>query len=102
MKTRKRILLPSSQRALSQLGENIKLARLRRKLTVAQVAERADVSSMTVWHVEKGLPTVAMGIYYKILLVLGLEQDILKIAADDSLGRKLQDADLMAKTRVAN
>src|ERR1700733_1388601 len=100
MNMRKKVLLPSSQRALSELGENIKLARLRRKLTVAQVAERADVSSMTVWHVEKGLPSVAMGIYYKILLVLGLEEDILKIAANDPLGRKLQDADLMSKTRV--
>jgi len=97
MKSRKQILLPSAKRGLSELGENIKLARLRRKLTVNQVAERADVSRMTIWNVEKGSAGVAIGIYFKILIVLGLEKDLLRIASDDPLGRKLQDADLMAK-----
>lgn len=94
------VILPSSERILLQLGVNIKLARLRRKLTVEQVAERADISRATLWQVEKGAPSVAMGIYCQVLFVLGLEKDLLKVAADDDLGRKLQDAELVVKERA--
>ncbi len=94
------VILPSSERILLQLGANIKLARLRRKLTVEQVAERADISRATLWQVEKGAPSVAMGIYCQVLFVLGLEKDLLKVAADDDLGRKLQDAELVVKERA--
>ena len=97
MKSRKQILLPASQRELAELGENIKLARLRRKLTAGQVAERANVSRMTLWHVENGSPGVAIGTYFRVLFVLGLEKDMLKIASDDPLGRKLQDVALIQK-----
>lgn len=94
------VILPSSERILLQLGANIKLARLRRKLTAEQVAERADISRATLWQVEKGAPSVAMGIYCQVLFVLGLEKDLLKVAADDDLGRKLQDAELVVKERA--
>ena len=85
---------------MKELGENLKLARLRRKLSTAQVAERANVSRVTLWQVEKGIPTVAMGTYCQVLFVLGLEKDLLKVGADDILGRKLQDADLTVKERA--
>lgn len=94
------VILPSSERILLQLGANIKLARLRRKLTVEQVSERADISRATLWQVEKGAPSVAMGIYCQVLFVLGLEKDLLKVAADDDLGRKLQDAELVVRKRA--
>ncbi|MBL7888653.1 MAG: helix-turn-helix domain-containing protein [Bacteroidia bacterium] len=100
MEQRKAILLPSLNKVLKELGENIKLARLRRKLSAAQVAERARISRATLWHVEKGSPSVAMGIYAQVLFVLGLDKDLLKVAADDTLGRKLQDAELMIKERA--
>jgi len=100
MSKRKAALLPSSKKVLKELGENIKLARLRRKLSTQQVAERADISRATLWQVEKGAPTVAMGTYCQILFVLGLEKDLLKVAVDDILGRKLQDADMMVKERA--
>ncbi len=99
MKT-KPILLPSLEKVLKEFGENIKLARLRRKLSAEQVAERANIARSTLWLVEKGSPSVAIGIYIQILLVLGLEKDILKVAADDKLGRKLQDVDLIVKERA--
>ena len=99
MKT-KLILLPSLEKLLTEFGENIKLARLRRKLSAEQVAERANIARSTLWLVEKGSPSVAIGTYAQILLVLGLEKDILKVAADDKLGRKLQDVDLMVKERA--
>ncbi len=97
---RKTNILPQVQRTLIQLGENIKTARLRRKLSMEQIAERAGVSRATVWAVEKGAPSAAMGIYIQILFVLGLDTDLLQVAADDELGRKLQDAELLTKRRA--
>lgn len=94
------MLLPSVQKALIQLGENIRLARLRRKLTTEQVAERANISRKTLWAVETGSPGVAMGTYAQVLFVLGLEKDLMKVAEDDKLGRKIQDADLVVKERA--
>ena len=99
MKINRHPLLPSSEKLLKEMGENIKLARLRRKLSAEQVAERANISRKTLWSIENGSPGVAIGLCLSALLALGLEKDILKIAADDQLGRKLQDADLMVKKR---
>jgi len=96
----KLILLPKAQRVLNEFGENIKLARLRRKLSTIQVAERAGISRATLWQIEKGIPTVAMGAYFQVLFVLGLEKDFLKLGADDELGRKLQDVGLLVKERA--
>ena len=100
MEKRKTTLMPSTKKLLAELGENIKLARLRRKLSGDQVAERANISRVTLWHVEKGSPSVAMGIYCQVLFVLGLDKDIIKVASDDALGRKLQDAELQVKERA--
>jgi transcriptional regulator with XRE-family HTH domain len=93
-------LMPSLKKILEELGENIKLARLRRKLSSEQVAERANITRPTLLSIEKGSPGVAMGAYARVLFVLGLEKDILKLAVDDELGRKLQDADLVVKERA--
>jgi transcriptional regulator with XRE-family HTH domain len=93
--TRKQIIFPKYNSILEQMGENIKLARKRRKLTTMQVAERADITRATLAKIEKGNPSVAFGAYFNILRVLGLEKDILKLASDDELGRKLQDLDLL-------
>lgn len=100
MDTRKNLLMPSSRRILKEFGQNIKLARLRRKLSGDQVAERANISRVTLWQVEKGSASVAMGIYCQVLFVLGLDKDLLKVAVDDALGRKLQDAGLEVKERA--
>lgn len=100
MQKRTIIVLPRVQRVLEQLGENIKLARLRRKLSSNQVAERAGITRTTLWQVEKGTPNVAMAAYAQVLFVLGLEKDWLKIAVDDELGRRLQDAELITGKRA--
>lgn len=92
---RKNILLPTNSKILRQLGENITLARKRRKLTATQLAQRAGIARSTLYLIEKGEASVAMSSYLQVLFVLGLEKDILKIAADDPLGRKLQDAGLL-------
>ena len=100
MKSSKTTLLPKLTKILEETGENIKLARLRRKLTAEQVAERAGISRSTLWQVEKGLPSVSMGTYAQILFVLGLEKDLLLLSKDDILGRKLQDAELTVAKRA--
>lgn len=92
---KKQILLPKYTVLLEQMGENIKLARKRRKLTAMQVAERAGIARSTLYLIEKGDGSVAMGAYFNVLRVLGLQNDFLKLAADDELGRKLQDLDLL-------
>ena len=100
MKTRNTVLLPKAQKAISILGGNIKLARLRRKYSTQQVAERANISRPTLSSIEKGNPNVSIGAYIKVLFVLGLEKDILEVARDDRLGRRLQDANLIIKKRA--
>ncbi|AXY78591.1 XRE family transcriptional regulator [Paraflavitalea soli] len=82
---------------MEQVGENIKLARKRRSLTATQVAERAGIDRSTLYQIEKGNPGVAMGSYFNVLRVLGLQNDMLKLAADDEFGRRLQDLKLMGK-----
>jgi len=93
------ILLPKNKKLLQAVGENIKLARLRRKLTMDQVSERAGISRPTLSALEKGSPSISLGIILQVLLVLGLEKDILFLADDDVLGRKIQDANLTVKER---
>lgn len=97
MNTKKQILLPKFQRTLEQMGENIKLARKRRSLTAVQVSERAGIDRTTLYHIERGNPSVSLGAYFNVLRVLGLHDDFLKLANDDEFGRKLQDLKLMGK-----
>ena len=97
MAAKKTVLLPTANQILIMLGQNIKLARKRRKLNATQVSERANISRSTLWMVEKGEPGVAMSTYLQVLFVLGLEKDLQKVAADDEFGRKLQDAALLGK-----
>jgi len=89
------------EQKMSVVGEQIKLARLRRNLSMAQVAERASCSSLTLSRVEKGLPTVSIGIYLRVLYALQLEDDILLLAKEDKLGRMLQDLNLIKRERAS-
>ncbi len=83
------------------VGEQIKLARLRRNLSIAQVAERATCSPLTVSRIEKGAPTVAIGIYLRVLYALQLDEDILWLAKEDKLGHTLQDLSLINRRRAS-
>ena len=90
-----------AEQNLQIVGEQIRLARLRRDLSIAQIAERASCSELTVIRVERGIPTVAIGIYVRILFALGLDESILYIAKDDEVGRTLQDLELKPRRRAS-
>lgn len=90
------IVFPQEQKLLSQLGERLKLARMRRKLSTTVVAQRAGISRTSLYKVEAGDPGATFGTYLRVLAVLGLEADIQALAADDRVGRKLQDLALEA------
>lgn len=85
------VIFPQEQRLLSDFGERVRLARKRRKLSNAAVAQRAGISRTTLYKVEAGDPGATIGSYLRVLAVLGLEGDIRKLAEDDKVGRKLQD-----------
>ncbi len=85
---------------MTDVGENLRLARLRRNLSVAQVAERAGISMPTLRAIERGEAQVSFGAYASVLFSLGLEKDLEAIAHDDQLGRKLQDAKLIVRLRA--
>lgn len=94
-------LLPKHRRLLSEMGENLKLARLRRCLSAEQVAERAGISRSTLHLIESGSASTSLGKLMGVLIVLGMESDLGRIAADDVLGRKLEDARLTETRRRA-
>ena len=93
--------LPKNKRILQRVGQNLRLARLRRKLSAAKVAERAGISRNTLYLLEKGSPSTSLATLFRVLIVLGLEEDFLLLAKDDELGRKLEDARLSKPRRRA-
>lgn len=93
------IVFPQEQRLLTAFGERLRLARLRRKLTATTVAQRAGISRTSLYKAETGDPGATLGTYLRILAVLGLESEINALAADDKVGRKLQDLALDPERR---
>ena len=96
-KKHKVMIMPRMQKQLEMVGEQIKLARLRRGYTMEIIAERADISRTTLWKVEHGDPGVAFGVYAKVLAAIGLPKDIELLAKDDELGRIIQDSQLLKR-----
>lgn len=95
-------LMPKTEAILAQMGEQIKLARLRRNISTELAAERANISRSTLWNVEKGNSSVSIGVYAAVLHALnGMDKDLLLVAKDDELGRKLQDLNIKTRKRVS-
>ena len=92
-------LLPATATLLEDLGKRIELARRRRKITSAQMASRAGMSVVTYRNIERGSSNVTIGAYAAVLQVLQLEQGIGQLAADDPLGRVIQDSELLRAPR---
>ena len=101
MGKRAAVIMPQTRKILEQMGEQIRLARLRRKLSLELVAERAGISRATLISIEKGAPTVSIGSYAAVLHALNnMDKDLLLVAKDDELGRKLQDLELTTRKRA--
>ena len=95
------VIMPQTREILEQMGEQIRLARLRRKLSLELVAERAGISRATLISIEKGAPTVSIGSYAAVLHALNnMDSDLLLIAKDDEFGRKLHDLALPTRRRA--
>ncbi len=93
-------ILPFLAQILADFGENLRLARLRRRYSAETVAQRAGIARATLYRVERGDPRVSFGIYARVMQTLRLEQDIKSLAVDDVLGRKLQDLGLGVRARA--
>ncbi len=95
-------IVPATEEILKNMGEQIKLARLRRNLSAALVAERAGISRASLWKVESGNPAVAIGIYAAVLHALGeMDSDLELVARDDKMGRQMQDLNLITRKRAS-
>ena len=95
MALKKHVVFPKQKKLLQVFGENLKLARKRRKLTMEQAAQRAGMDRGTLRKVERGDTSISIGAYVNVLSVYELQADILKLAAEDELGRRLQDLELL-------
>ncbi|MBO8427113.1 MAG: helix-turn-helix transcriptional regulator [Firmicutes bacterium] len=94
------VVLPQSLKILETLGNNLKLARLRRGFTMELICERANISRTTLWQIEKGNPTISIGYYINVLHALGgFENDLLNVAKDDVVGKTMQDLNLIIHKR---
>lgn len=94
-------MLPKYEKYYSQLGQNFKLARLRRKLTIQQVAERTNLSESAIRGMEEGHKIIKLEDWFAYLIILNLADDLLKLAGDDILGRKLQDIELLNNENIS-
>lgn len=92
-------IFPAEQQLLAALGERIRLARKRRKLAATAVAQRAGISRASLHKVESGNAAVTVGVVLRVLATMGLEGDLARVAADDVVGRKLQDLALDSANR---
>ena len=95
------ILSDKSKGYLEQVGIQVRTARLRRNMTIEQVAKKAGISAVTVLNIEKGLPSVSLGKLMLVLQVLDLEGTVAFVAGDDAEGRELQDGELRKRARPA-
>ena len=98
---RKKAFLPKHTRILECVGENLRLARLRRRLSAEKVAQRAGISRNTLYQLENGSPSSSIATLFRVLTVLGLEEDFSLLAKDDQLGRRLEDAKLKSPRQRA-
>ncbi|BDW10174.1 hypothetical protein PSHI8_02560 [Polynucleobacter sp. SHI8] len=94
MPSKSQPIFPHEKRILLDLGERIRLARLRREMSASTLAERSSISRVTLHRAEKGAPNITIGVYLRILAALQLVDDFNLLAKDDILGRKLQDLEL--------
>lgn len=90
---------PAAARRLEALGERLRAARRRRRLTQAVVAARVGVSKQTIAKLEAGNPATSLATALRVLQVLGFARDLDRLAQDDDIGRQLQDLEQLGPPR---
>jgi len=90
-------LAPRLNARLNKVGEQIRLARLRRNLTAIELAKQSGMSRATLYKIEKGNPNVSFGSYCAVLHTLGLDEDIELLASNDSLGKSIDERNTLRK-----
>lgn len=93
-------LYPASAKELTDFGQRLKDARLRRRFSMETVCARADISRPTLYKIEHGDPSVSIGLFVQVMRVLGLLDDLSLLAKEDTLGRRLQDELLPSRKRA--
>ena len=102
MKTKKAIVSSETQEILTKMGEQIRLARLRRDLGVNYICEKATITRATLWKVEKGDPSVALGIYAGVLHAIdNMDQDLLNVAKDEIVAQTLEELNIDVRKRAS-
>uniref|UniRef100_A0AB33JHH5 Helix-turn-helix transcriptional regulator n=2 Tax=unclassified Prevotella TaxID=2638335 RepID=A0AB33JHH5_9BACT len=89
------------QEKFNIVGEQFRLARLRRNLTMDQVAQHAQCSRLTLARLEKGSSMVSFGTVARVLYALQLEKDLLELTKDDVLGHMMQDLEVKNRKRAS-
>lgn len=77
------LLSDRSQQLLSMLGENIDLARKRRRLQVDTICKRAGITGQTYQRLKKGEKGVSLGVLMNVLSALDMEEMISTLAAPE-------------------
>lgn len=95
-----RSLPPAGASALKQLGENLAVARKRRKESQRSWAARVGVSAPTLIRMEKGDPTVSMGVYATALWLMGRLQALPDVAAPATDLNALEQDVRVARSRA--
>lgn len=100
MKKTHTIVTKTPLKNLQLLGENIKLARLRRNLSMSLVCERAGISRPTLMRIERGCPDVSIGLYAMVLHALQNNSgELANVMREDERGRTIQDLNLITPKR---
>lgn len=101
---RKPVRIPpiAVKRALRQVGSNLRDARLRRRIPMALMAERAGITRATLSKAEKGDAGVSLGVYASVLFVLGMVDRLAELASlrHDDVGMALEEEQLPKRIRL--
>lgn len=96
-----RPVFPKVQRRFDELGLRLRLARMRRSMSMVEMAERTGISRDTLHRLERGDASISIAALLKVLSILGMETDLDQVGADDPTGRTLQDIAMPRGSRRA-
>ena len=92
-------LFPAERRLAEGLGERLRQARKRRRMTMAELSERVGITANTLAKLEGGDFTVSFATVLRVLHILGLSEAVNSLAASDPQGRDMQDSTQVAPPR---